>query len=163
MPNAVRMNRRILLLLPILLVWMSASYSAQESNRPIPASEESRSKPQSSPNDGGHRAEGKKTPTPEPVTIINQTNALQADKESTDIAHNKNQKSATDRWLMIFTGVLAVVALLQLATLVWQISTSASTSEKELRAYVFPSSATRFTENGVLKLKIVFTNRYEDG
>jgi hypothetical protein len=146
------------MLLPILLMWISPICGAQESDRPAPTSTESSGKPQNRPNNRSQRAEDKKAPAPEAITVINQTNTTQTNKESADVAQDKNQKASTDRWLMIFTGVLAAVAVLQFFTLVWQISTTKSTSEKELRAYVFPSSATRFRENGVLKLKMVFTN-----
>src|SRR5437870_4270957 len=153
------MNQRtLIMLLPILLVWIGTICGAQESDKPAPTSNKSSNKPQSRPTDRSQRAQDKKAQSQETATVVNQTTATQTEKESADIAQNKNQKASTDRWLMIFTGVLAVVAVLQFFTLVWQISSSRSTSEKELRAYVFPSSATRFRENGALKLKMVFTN-----
>ena len=63
-----------------------------------------------------------------------------------------------DELLMIFTGVLAVVAFLQLATFIWQICTTRSTAEKELRAYVLPVSVVREIENGVQRLKVILHN-----
>src|SRR5260370_16433841 len=59
---------------------------------------------------------------------------------------------------MYFTAALAVVAVLQLVTFIYQIYTGKDATEKDLRAYVFPSGATRFTQDGDLKLKVVFAN-----
>jgi len=59
---------------------------------------------------------------------------------------------------MIFTGMLALVAVLQFIALIWQIKTTTAVTEKQLRAYVFPSHATRLRTYGVMKLKIIFTN-----
>jgi len=59
---------------------------------------------------------------------------------------------------MIFTGVLALVACLQLATFVWQIRSTGSATEKEIRAYVFPATAKRFRSDGVMKIQITLSN-----
>ena len=57
-------------------------------------------------------------------------------KESSKISQTQNEKTKTDLWLVRFTGVLALVAALQLLALVWQVLTSRDAAEKELRAYL---------------------------
>jgi len=116
------------------------------------------SEPQGHAADGAQRTENKKTPAPETTTVTNQINTLNTDKKSADASEKKSEDTKINRMLMYFTGVLAVVAVLQLATFIYQIHTAKDAAEKELRAYVFPSSVARFRENGVLKLKVVFTN-----
>jgi len=47
---------------------------------------------------------------------------------------------------------------LQFVALLWQVITTRSTARKELRAYVIPTSASRYQENGIARLKLVLTN-----
>ena len=90
--------------------------------------------------------------------MVNQISATQSHKETPKISENDKKKTTSDWWLVAFTFVLALVAVLQLVVIVWQITTTREATEKELRAYVFPVAANRFTDNGVLKLKVVLEN-----
>jgi hypothetical protein len=73
-----------------------------------------------------------------------------------------------DWGIWLFNGLLVVVGFLQYRILrrqavlmgnhATELKSLATAAEKNLRAYVFPSSVTRFRNNGVLKLKVVFTN-----
>jgi len=78
--------------------------------------------------------------------------------QARDLPEKRNDETTVNALLMIFTAALAIVAFLQLITFIWQIRTTRSTAEKELRAYVYPSSAKRFRSNGVMKVQITLVN-----
>ena len=70
----------------------------------------------------------------------------------------KTEDKSSPDWVARFTGLLVFVTFLQLTALVWQIRTSRSTAQKELRAYVFPASAVRYVENNTPKIKVILHN-----
>jgi ATP-dependent Zn protease len=149
---------QITILFCLSLLILAPLNTTQSSNRPTPTTRESGSKPQSQSTDGAQQTKKQKTPAQETTTTPEPENTSQSDKKSADISKKSEEKTTTDWWLVIFTGVLALVAALQFVTFIWQVWTSKNTSEKELRAYVFPCSAKRFRNDGVMWIKIDFTN-----
>jgi hypothetical protein len=141
-----------------LLVSLSVFAVDQSSKTSTPVLGQTGGLPQKQAEGRTQETQSNKTSAPNSVPSPAQTNTPQRQAESASVSDAKNDKATTDTWLMIFTGVLAVVALLQLATFIWQVCTARSTAEKELRAYVYPSSVKRFRENGVMKVRIVFIN-----
>jgi hypothetical protein len=131
-------------------------------NGPIPSFGKPIQEPQKKAADASQSARDQKQPSqrsaPAVAPILKPNTTSQTETKTPEISNNENKKATTDWWLVAFTGALAIVAALQLATLVWQILTSRDATRKELRAYVLPVSATHYTENGVRKLKIVLRN-----
>jgi len=123
-------------------------------DRPVP---NVGSEPQGHAPDGAQKTENKETNTPEKTAVTNQINIFNPDKGPADESEKKNEDTKINRRLMDFTGVLAIVAVLQLIIIGYQIYTANDTAEKELRAYVFLSGGTRFKDDrGILKFKIDF-------
>ncbi len=81
----------------------------------------------------------------------------QTEKKNSEAADSKDPETSNE-WIVLFTAVLAIVAVLQLATIIWQILTTRNTAQKELQAYVFPVSARRFIENRLPKIKMILRN-----
>jgi hypothetical protein len=147
--------------LPVAFLTLFVALSAravQSSNRPSPSGGETQSQPQNHAGSGGRNAESNQAPPRVAVSAAAQIEAPQSQKESAQVADQGNQKATTDLWLMVFTGLLALVAVLQLITLICQIGFTKAATEKQLRAYVLPTSAKRFRRDGRMTLKIEFTN-----
>lgn len=97
-------------------------------------------------------------PTPFAISVLYQFPDPDRYEEPANVSDEKNNESQTNRLLMIFTGALASVALLQFGLFIYQISTERSVRRKELRAYLLPSSGSRQMKDGSLKLETVFIN-----
>jgi len=125
------------------------------SNRPSTTSREPSQEPQKQAT-SAQLSKNQHQPSQPSTAVYNIEASPQSGQESTTIS--RKEEETTNRRLMYFTAALAVVAALQFLALLWQVKTTRSTSEKELRAYVFPASATRVTQNGVVRLKVELRN-----
>jgi hypothetical protein len=141
-----------------LLLFTAVVRGGQSSNQPTPTGGETQGKPQSQSDSGRKNAKPNQAPPAATAPVTTQIEPPQSQKEAAQITNQRDQKATTDWWLMLFTGVLALVAVLQLLSLVWQISSTKAATEKQLRAYVLPTSAARFRRDGRMTLKIEFTN-----
>jgi hypothetical protein len=130
-------------------------------NRPAPSTGESIQKPQNEPSRSTQYTYGNEGPTqpssPSVTPISNPTDASQNHEKTTDISDKGGNKPSPD-WVARFTGLLVLVALLQLGTFIWQIIVASDTARKQVQAYVFPVSASRYMENNVLKTKVILRN-----
>jgi hypothetical protein len=88
-------------------------------------------------------------------------------EEAAQEAEDRRDKATTDRWLMIFTGAVALFTLLLVGATILlyragerQLRHLAETSERQLRAYVFPIEArlTKFTAGHPLECRIAIEN-----
>lgn len=142
----------------LALIFVGGSQLVLSSNRPTPTGGETQGNPQGRSGSGKQNSEPNQTPANTGVPAVPQIAPPQRQGEATQISNHRDQKATTDWWLMIFTGVLALVAVLQLLSLVWQVSSTKTATEKQLRAYVLPTTARRFRRDGKMTLKIEFTN-----
>lgn len=130
-------------------------------NQPIPSAGKPFQEPQKRSANTGQQSHNQEKPTqpsvPPVAPILQPDAAPQAQEKPAEVPNSKNPETSNER-VAWFTGILAVVAVLQLVTLIWQILTARSTARKELQAYVLPVGASRYTENGVPKLKVVLRN-----
>ena len=116
-------------------------------NQPIPSAGKPFQEPQKRSANTGQQSHNQEKPTqpsvPPVAPILQPDAAPQAQEKPAEVPNSKNPETSNER-VAWFTGILAVVAVLQLVTLIWQILTARSTARKELQAYVLPVGASRY-------------------
>jgi hypothetical protein len=174
------MNRRALILLPILLVPIVAVCVAQESDRPTPSLRESKSNPPSKK--PGQNTQAPKTntaPSKEPLTI---PQAPKSEAVPADTPDKTEKKTSPDWWIVYLTGALVFVGVCQIIAMLVQarwmrktvavakesadaatatVKTMQETAERQLRAYVLPMEGRRFQDKtypGQFSVQVIIEN-----
>jgi hypothetical protein len=125
-----------------ILVAIAAIYGALWSlQHPSPSPSQTSSPPQTQPQSGQESTTNEPHGTERAPFIVR---SIKSKEDAAQDARDREDKASTDRWMLVFSGAVAIGAFLQVATFVVMISTS----RRQLRAYVLP-------DGGSIKLIMV--------
>jgi hypothetical protein len=114
------MRRVHALALIALLLFCNAFLWAQQLNPPSPSVRVRHKQPQTNPNNSEEHAADNKRGTKESPIFVEEVGSPKTDAQAAKDEKEEEAKSATDRWTIGLTGLLALVGLLQVAVLIFQ-------------------------------------------
>jgi hypothetical protein len=114
----------------VLLVMLFASGAMGQSQPPSPRPGQADKPPQTQPQPSQQHPDAGERGTEQAPVVVR---SIKSKEDAAQDAKDRQEKASADRWMLIFSGAVAIGAFLQVGTFIVMIRTS----RRQLRAYVF--------------------------